>query len=523
MFKPIDRELSRSILGCLEGETVEALAYLFAATRLGYSCVCVEKKALYPNPSQILDEEVDPSFSERVMQGFACLPNHILQDGQQEGSLRPVVKVDEAYYFQKYYFLEKNIAASIAKQLLSTPKDNFSEEEIEKTLLSYSSYLTQEQRKAIHICLQKRLVALTGGPGTGKTYTVEYLLRVYLELCLNLNKTPKILVMAPTGKAVALVKHKLAALSSSCHLVISTMHSALGIKRQASVHQSKVLPYDFILVDESSMIDSYLWKALLSSLQEGSRLIVMGDPYQLPPVESGMVFKELIFTIPHVELTQSMRTGQSTLIALAKAVKEGDALSMWKLFLQDPSICYREYDQEKELTSISLLEPYMYREFTHKEFCFLSPVLEGLWGVNILNQKMYEQQALLKRKKALPVIVTRNDYQQELYNGDIGLLVEEKNPMHSYVIFAEGRKVEKALMPPYSYAYALSVHKSQGSEYDDIVLFLPEGSQYFGREILYTAITRAKKSLTVIAKRGVVTKCLERSCAQNNSLVRFLP
>lgn len=536
MLKNIDTAAALSILGrkFLGTKPQEALSYLFAVTRLGYTCLTIQDQglglSLDPHPRQIFDDlhpEEMSLFCERVIEGLKHLPLQVVQEPLNELSLRPIVKVENSYYLQKYYSLENGIGHHITRLMEVLPQEQFSEEEIAKALDKYETHLNERQRVAIIEGLQHSLFVLTGGPGTGKTYAVNYALKVYTDLCSLRSKKPCILVVAPTGKATMLLKNKLKADEKLCtcaHVVVSTLHSALKMKRKEDLQAARVLPYDFILIDESSMVDMHLWKALFSAVREGSRVMMMGDPYQLPPVETGMIFKELAEIVPHIHLQVCMRTEQKTLIEFAEAIKTKNFIQAHHLMEASDAIRYVECDKERDIFSLGI-SPLLQRlrEKNKNQLCLLSPILQGPWGVESLNQRMY--QFFLQERQTvmtIPIMITQTDYQRELYNGDIGLLMqhceESGGEVKDYAVFNSGVQIERAFLPSYVCAYALSVHKSQGSEFDEVILFLPEGSHHFGMEVLYTAITRAKKSITIFAKKEVFRRCLESGSIKNSRL-----
>jgi len=359
---------------------------------------------------------------------------------------------------------------------------------------------------------------LTGGPGTGKTYTVRYLLQVYQDLCRQVERKASVLITAPTGKAAVSFQQKLQGLQ----VEISTLHRALKITKRKEFSRGQTLFQDLILVDESSMVDLSIWTQLLAAIESGSRAIFMGDPDQLPPVETGMIFQELFRAVPSISLKKCMRVESNNLLALAVSVKKGAVDKTYDLLKAGhKEIVFYEFEREETLLE---LPPWKLGTYFKKEFqknVLLTPCLEGPWGVNTLNEQIeafYRQEAIGHLVKKIPIMITQTDYRQELYNGDVGVLIEDGISNRAYFSSKEGQFLEEAVLPPYQKAYALSVHKSQGSEYEEVFLFLPEGSQFFGREILYTAITRAKHSLTIFAKKNIVEECLKISGKKHSAL-----
>lgn len=331
--------------------------------------------------------------------------------------------------------------------------------------------LEPEQKRAIIQAVSRSLSLICGGPGTGKTYTAVTLIQSTLPYL-------KAVVAAPTGKATANLRR---ALKGICP--VETLHSLL---------KNPFLSADLVLVDEASMIDAELMAKLFTAIKEGGRLVLIGDRDQLPPVETGHFFADLAHDGELVTpLGRSLRAELKEIIEWASAVKEGREI---------PAAPLPDF---KELC----------RAVFEEQAIVLSPLRHGPFGVNWLNQKLHAEH--LKREgKEIPIMITVNESALELFNGDIGILDCENECAY----FGE-RTFPAYLLPPYEYAYVLSVHKSQGSEYERVIVLLPEGSEVFGREMLYTAITRAKKRVTLFAAPGVLTQIIAKRASRYSGVI----
>ncbi|MCC5831620.1 MAG: AAA family ATPase [Chlamydiales bacterium] len=319
--------------------------------------------------------------------------------------------------------------------------------------------LEPEQKQAIYNVAARSLSLICGGPGTGKTFTAATLIRNFLP-----HLEP--VVAAPTGKAAANLRR---ALEGICPVV--TLHALL---------KRRYLAADLVLVDEASMIDAELMAALFSSIKQGARLVLIGDRDQLPPVETGQFFADL--AEDHelvVELGKCRRAELKEIVDMARAVKEGKPV---------PTLPMPGF----ETIAQAVFE---------RNACVLTPLRHV---VDSLNKKLLKRH-LEQGGRRFPIMVRVNDPPLELYNGDVGVVVADE----SCAYFGE-RKVPDYLLPHYEYAYVISVHKSQGSEYDEVIVLLPEGSEAFGREMLYTAITRAKKRVEIYAVEGILSQILSK-------------
>jgi exodeoxyribonuclease V alpha subunit len=336
--------------------------------------------------------------------------------------------------------------------------------------------LNEQQKKAIIKAASQIITLFSGSPGTGKTHTACVLIRKFFEMGIR-----EIAIAAPTGKAVANMRFALGKIAEKCTL--KTLHSLLSRKN---------LYADLVLIDEASMVDAEMMAALFGAIKDGARLVLLGDKDQLPPIESGHFFSDLAQDPDCVaELTTCLRTEIMEIVNLATKVKRGE------------TIPYRPLPELKKLI----------HEMAECNVKILTPLKRGLYGVDSLNRLLYEE--FKKRGEIkIPVMITVNDFSRGLYNGDIGIL--DLNEQKAY--FSENRVFPENALPRYEYAYALSVHKSQGSEYEKVVVLLPEGSEIFGRQMLYTAITRAKKSLEVLAHEGVIEKLVANQPQRNSGI-----
>lgn len=364
-----------------------------------------------------------------------------------EGEKSPLVAFENCYYLRRSWELESEVITHL-RRLCSAEKQHVS--------VPQHPDLYPAQQKALLSALQEPVTIITGGPGCGKTFLAGKL----IETLLALKPGAQIIATAPTGKAVGRLKIP--------GIVSATLHSLLGLRDSFDEsRKTKPLIADLILIDECSMIDLRLWSLLLAMIPTGTHLVLMGDPDQLPPIDAGALFHDMchIEKLPHVHLDQTKRTDSVQLQKLAECVKHGKA--------------------EEALKECPLLP----LEIPAPEDVILTPFRHGPFGTHSCNQEI-ERRSPHTRK---PIIITKNDYQLGLMNGDLGFI--ENGKAH----FKE-MTYPLALLTTYEYAWAISIHKSQGSEFRKVHILLPEGSEIFGRELLYTAITRAKSHVTLYGK-----------------------
>lgn len=416
-------------------------------------------------------------------------------------------------------------------------------------------HLHKEKLNAIEQALNQRLTLLTGGPGTGKTTTLTWLLAAWLE---NHPDTP-LALCAPTGKAAQRMR---TALNNALKdlpknldsrtilksLVPATLHRLLGIDAlsgQARYHRKHSLPYQLVVVDEASMVDVYTMAKLVEALPENTSLILMGDPNQLASVEAGQVLEALVQRFPeaHVALTETYRF-KGAIKNLAQALLEGDDETAWENIQKNSEKGLR-YLGEKVMSWSELAagyQPYLEQlkgqaapekkaqalldALAH--YRILTALRQGPYGATYLNQSLIEHfrnQGLLAHGRRQyfaghAIQITENDYTLGLFNGDMGVMLPTGRHDQSVWFMSETgqlRRVPFVQLPAYETAFATTVHKAQGDEFHTATLLLPpEPHPLVTRELIYTALTRAKKQFQLIAtqasfKAGIKAKTERKS------------
>jgi exodeoxyribonuclease V alpha subunit len=377
--------------------------------------------------------------------------------GAAKGAPSPyLVTENELVYLEKNHRYETEVMQELKRLLGPSP------------LPKIKADLTDEQQAAFDLVRSENVSIIEGGPGTGKTFLTT-------ELVKSFGSTARIILTAPTGKAAARLKSK------NPHAYSGTLHALLGINQ--SGHRA-YLAADLIVVDEASMIDVNMLRILLKSLPAGQRIVFLGDGKQLPPIESGSLFNDLIDLIPTAHLTKSLRSDRKEILDLGASILEGKA------------------PQPHGPLSHDVIKQHV----KENSAAILTPLREGPWGVKALNELLQGSQ------KKTPIIITRNDAETGLSNGDMGLIISPKMAQF------ENRQIPIAALPPYEPAYALSIHKSQGSEFDHVVVLAPPGTEVFGREVLYTAVTRARQSVILLGDAEVIGKTVSTSSCRRSGI-----
>ncbi len=501
-----------------------------------------------------INEEIDcrrelQALPALITQGSCLLPEILaaeMNGTDFTSPSTPICRFGDLYYFQRNWAHETLIVQQLTSKFNQPPAIALDMAIVQQNLsaLEQARRLQPEQANAILQACRESLTIICGGPGVGKTHTAGQLIRVYWE-AMNAEQRGRceIALAAPTGKAAANLQGSLqlavGALQGFPAMKAQTLHSLLKIRNDSrwSDPSMEVLNADLIIVDESSMIDVRLMARLLTSIKPGARLILLGDQNQLPPVAEGMLFADMVesFASNVATLKTCLRTDLRAICDFANLVRQGEADAALR-FLENGldetrRLSLEPQNHRADGLQSSLVEyatPFFKttdpQRLNPKEllnafngFRILTPLRQGPYGVERLNARL--MQFFMHRTPpgswfVAPIMVSVNDHRLELSNGEAGVLVrriphnmkEGSLQEGDYALFAdrrftngatEARRLPALLLPRYEYAYCLSVHKSQGSEFDHILLLLPEGSARFGRAVLYTAATRARKKIDV--------------------------
>lgn len=485
--------------------------------------VYLEEKVLSAKAAQLLEVEI--TDIEKYLMDLAMEKKVVLKQDEEQVRVYPA----------KYYYMEMNTARMLKElNIRYEEDDSLIRKRIEKLEKQNEFTLDERQREAVAEAVKNGIFILTGGPGTGKTTTINAMIRYFLSEGMDIR------LAAPTGRAAKRMTETTGYEAQTIHrlLEVSGNPEETG-KGGFGRNQENPLETDVVIIDEMSMVDLPLMHALLSAVIPGTRLILVGDINQLPSVGPGKVLKDLIDSevFPVMMLTRIFRQAQeSDIVVNAHRINAGlevrlDNKSRDFFFLkrQDADVIISVI-----LTLIQKKLP-RYVDAKMTDIQVLAPMKKGLLGVERLNrilqqylnppspkkqEKEYGEKILRVGDK---VMQTKNNYQLEweiatkyglvvdkgigVFNGDIGIVTA----IHTYdetveVEFDEKRKVNYPfkLLDELELAYAVTIHKSQGSEYPAVIIPLLSGpKQLYCRNLLYTAVTRAKKCVTLVGSDTV--------------------
>ena len=468
--------------------------------------VYLPEEELIQHCSRMLDYELSQS-------------DQILVDLERDGQI--VIK-DKKIYPAELFYSETGIA-QIIKNLMNTKPDK--KYELEKILNSVSERFSNEQVRAIRSSFGNKILILNGGPGTGKTETLKGIIKCYETSASGSNKSMKILLAAPTGRAAKRISEVVGREAKTIHRMLE-YNPTLGL---FSYNNENKLEADLIIIDEVSMIDTYLMYHLLKAVTENTTLILVGDTNQLPSVGPGNVLHDLINSeiIPVVTLTKIFRQAeQSEIILAAHQINNGILPNISNN--KESDFFFIEENDETKIPSLILdlckrRLPLKYNFDPLIDIQVLSPMHRGEAGTIILNNTLQEGlnkgAVILKHggysyKIGDKVMQLKNNYEKEIFNGDLGIVRGGSAEKKSLSIEFNNKifPCDAAELDEITLAYTATVHKSQGSEYPCVILALSSSHHIMlQRNLLYTAVTRAVKLMIIVGTKRALSMAVNNN------------
>lgn len=469
---------------------------------------------------------VDQEYMEKYLIDMSMERKIVIRQIKREH-----MPVQTAVYAASYYQVELHVAQMLhTLNLQDTVKEEILEEKIERIQTGTGIVLDEKQKEAVKEAVKNGLLIITGGPGTGKTTTINAIIR-YFEM-----EDLDIFLAAPTGRAAKRMTETTGYEAKTIHRLLELSGGPEQAQENVRFERNAQNPLeaDVIIIDEMSMVDIFLMHALLSAVVSGTRLILVGDVNQLPSVGPGSVLKDIISSecFPVVELVKIFRqASQSDIVVNAHKINQGvpvvlDNKSRDFFFL-------KRYDANVIISIvITLIQKKLpgYVGASPYEIQVLTPMRKGLLGVERLNlilqqylnppdqKKMEKEHGQGIFREGDKVMQIKNNYQLEweirgnygipvekgigVFNGDTGIIREINSFAETLTVeFDENRFVEYSFkqLDELELAYAITIHKAQGSEYPAVVVPLLQGPRMLmNRNLLYTAVTRARKCVTLV-------------------------
>lgn len=429
-----------------------------------------------------------------------------------EKNLLIIVK-EEKYYLKEMYESESLIVKRF--RLLSHEKDLITKDidsKIKEIEEFFGIVYNEEQLEAIKESYQKKFLIITGGPGTGKTTIMKAITELYRQM----NKLDysslqeKIALLAPTGRAAK-------RMTETTLLRASTIHRFLKWQKETNkfqVNEYNKSKVEFVIIDEASMIDTYLMASLLKGISANCKIVMVGDDHQLPSVGPGQVLHDLIQSekLPVIKLTELYRQGKdSNILSLAYDIRQGTINE--KIFNVGDDLTFIKSSPDQVINNILEITD-TYKDLSYKDFQILCPMYKTIAGIDEINnhiQKKFNKKAKDKKEIAASEVIFRegdkviqltNMPDENVYNGDIGIIKEIKtSPKKEIIIDFDGNivKYTPSNFANFRLAYAISIHKAQGSEFEVVIIPIVKNfNKMLYRKLIYTGVTRSKKKLYLI-------------------------
>lgn len=484
------------------------------------------KSLCYQSGNTLVDKEnlyleVNKYFTDTLESNkFLNVLEEEIENGQ-------VIELDGFLTLSEFYETESNIASAINH--LSNIKSEFKEEKILKEISMYETdndiVFNECQKEAILGSLLNNLFIITGGPGTGKTTILKAIVFIYSRLVSNI-QSKDITLLAPTGRAAKRIME-------SVNRKASTIHKFLKWNKETkefSVNRYNPVDTKLVIIDEFSMVDIFLFNSLIDGLPFNVKLVLVGDANQLPSIAPGNILGDLlnIGSIKNKYLDTIYRTSsESYIIPFAQDIKNRNTLECVPSgyedfkFIESPDRLIKTYINEVCKSALS-------KGLHIEDFQVLIPMYKGENGIdniNLIMQNIFNPPSDKKAEIIIRDIVYRvgdkviqlvNDVDNNISNGDVGYIkriidsIVEIDYNGNVVIYKKGKFDE------FTHAYAISVHKSQGSEYDHVLIVAPSNmKRMLYNKLIYTAVTRAKKSLIIIGSLESINYAIEQDYSEN--------
>ncbi len=557
----------------LDASVLLGIALAVRATQYGHTCIIpaeVHKSVVLDNanlPDAVALPWPEPGNWVKQLANSPAVYN-LETDDTNDG--RPLVWDGKRLYLERYWRFERDVAENLQVRA-----------EADSGVVAKSAALDEiltplfddvSQRAAAEMALTCRLAVICGGPGTGKTTTMAGLVRAVHEVRTNNGLPIKIALAAPTGKAARRMTEAVhAALDGLApDLVATTLHKLLGSRPRLKNSRDRFapLPHDMVIIDETSMVALPMFARLLEAVRENATFVVLGDPGQLQSIEAGSVLAEIIGSPTNrtdsaplhaniAELTRNFRNARdatdgrlSRIPELANAIRDGQTEAAIEILRAststDNEIEWIDSNDDAGLTrlredvtaaatdilqnALSITNDPTQRDPQLRALVKLSADLKvlcatryGTFGTYAWTKNIEEKLGVYGGDRwylGRPIIVTVNDPSTRLLNGDVGVVVESgSRRTGAFIEGTEVRELARAKLSNIDTWWAMTIHKSQGSEFKHVVVSLPSAeSPSLTRELLYTAVTRAREKVTVVGSEEAIRAAISNPAARASGL-----
>lgn len=564
---------------CSVNDLATLLGVALAVRAVGLGHVCVE---LTDVAATVVPDEEDPMstidlpWPDPITWVQALTKSPAVEHSTDDSELvRPLVLWGTRLYLERYWRFEQHVATELSERaeanggfvVVSPALDAVLDQ-----LFGPDDLIEVDlQRRAAAHALTHPLTVIAGGPGTGKTRTVAAILLAAHELARTTGRVLDIAVAAPTAKAASRISAALLReldtpqfppelRTSVLNTEATTLHRLLGASGHGEFSHDSANPliHDIVIVDETSMVSLPLMSRLFSAVRPDASLILVGDPFQLTSVEAGAVLGEvtglnqptsahgpLRNSVVHLQRIHRFET-DSAIAALATAIRTGDAEGALSLLRTAIEVNWIDSSDETGLAELSRHaqseaaevislaragagDLALQRAHETKILCATRRGPLGVWAwtrrIETGAAQLLDDVSIGRRwYVGRPVIVTRNDYLNQTVNGDVGIVVsEERRPVVKLQSGLQSRSFAPSQLGEVETWWAMTIHKSQGSEFRNVVVTLPPlPSPILSRELLYTAVTRAREAVTIVSSEAALRAAITRPVSRASGLADLL-
>lgn len=456
-------------------------------------------------PKENIENMID-EINEYFKEYNYVINKYDVEEVFKNNSIDLFVQTDNCYYLKGNYYIQKDVIDAL-KELNISAKSAIKVQPITE--------LTSEQNQALKNAIENKLSIINGGPGVGKSYTVKYL----AEYLANNNKT--VCIASLTARVAEKMKNSIKNNNVKC----STIHNMLGLNEFKKFNVLNNINYDYVIVEEASMININLFKYMLTHLGDDTHLILVGDYNQLPAIGAGQVFRDLCKSknVKKTTLTKIFRQlEENSIVNNSYAILNGKQFDDLK---QDKNF-YKIDTKDTNMANagIAIIEQFLrQRNLNVEDVTILASSKSLASSINFKIQEKYNINSNVDGcvfKVDDKVMQTINNNQKEVYNGNIGIvkeIVDDSKGRKNIVVDFNGKRIvyNKAAQKQLSLAYCYTIHKSQGTESKNVIILIDENEKLLSRNLIYTATTRAKETCLLIGKKQNINNAIRNNLTCN--------
>ncbi|UGQ17413.1 exodeoxyribonuclease V subunit alpha [Borrelia sp. RT1S] len=508
-----------------------------------------EEDKSYRKSIQILEELKQFTRITKINEMVLCLKQrNIIKDlNLNEKITTPLIlESNTNIYTQKNFREEEELIKKIDERIKNS-KSKISKQTVQNIMTNLNTKgLSKEQVSSIGKSLKSNFFILSGGPGTGKTTTISYILKA---IDISLDTKQKVALIAPTGKASQKLKSSLRETFKNLETEYGTVHKLLKISfinKDYKYNEKNPLDFDIIIVDETSMVDASTFLKLLKAVHINTKLIITGDKNQLPSISGGNVYASLVkikdINNENVEILKKNFRSNQEINLLAEAIYKENEDLIFTQINNGNSMLLKDINKisiENELLNYTTtlyenISGFNLKLLTDEKIESILNILInktilcsrnlGKFGTKRINESIKTHLKKIHGNLVGQIIlITQNDYKNDLFNGERGILFKENSKI--YALFKRDnekyKKINFNLLNKYELSFATTIHKSQGSEYESVVIII-EDHPFLTKELLYTAVTRARKSIKIISSQEIIKNVSRKTVDRDSKIWEYI-